>query len=50
MKRAVHLVKMRLTAMGFASQAATTELKPSPQQKDRFDLAIADLRLVAKTD
>lgn len=42
----LHLVKMRLTAMGFAVTACTSGRDAiAAAKKDRFDLAIADLRL-----
>jgi two-component system, NtrC family, response regulator GlrR len=42
----LHLVKMRLTAMGFAVTACTSGRDAiAAARKDRFDLAIADLRL-----
>jgi two-component system response regulator GlrR len=42
----LHLVKMRLTAMGFAVTGCTTGREAlAAAKKDRFDLAIADLRL-----
>ena len=42
----LHLVKMRLIAMGFAVTACTTGREAvAAAKKDRFDLAIADLRL-----
>ncbi|MBI3807911.1 MAG: sigma-54-dependent Fis family transcriptional regulator [Nitrospirae bacterium] len=42
----LHLVKMRLTAMGFAVTGCTTGREAlAAAKKDRFDLAITDLRL-----
>ncbi len=42
----LHLVKMRLTAMGFAVTGCTTGHEAlAAAKKDRFDLAITDLRL-----
>jgi len=42
----LHLVKMRLTAMGFAVTGCTTGREAlTAAKKDRFDLAITDLRL-----
>jgi two-component system, NtrC family, response regulator GlrR len=42
----LHLVKMRLTAMGFAVTACTSGRDAiAAAKKERFDLAIADLRL-----
>jgi two-component system response regulator GlrR len=42
----LHLVKMRLTAMGFAVTGCTTGREAlAAAKKDRFDLAICDLRL-----
>ncbi len=42
----LHLVKMRLKAMGFAVTGCTTGREAiDAAKKDRFDLAIADLRL-----
>ena len=42
----LHLVKMRLTAMGFAVTGCTTGRDAlAAAKKDRFDLAITDLRL-----
>jgi two-component system response regulator GlrR len=42
----LHLVKMRLKAMGFAVTGCTTGREAiAAAKKDRFDLAIADLRL-----
>jgi len=42
----LHLVKMRLTAMGFAVTGCTTGREAlAAAKKDRFDLAVTDLRL-----